>query len=58
MGIAQLVGCMGYSSIGGLYGVWLYWRDVWGIVLLAGFKGYIMCALLAGCMGYSSINNL
>ena len=37
---------MGYSSIGGLYGVWLYWRAVWGI------------ALLVGCMGYSSIGGM
>ena len=26
---------MGYSSIGFFYGVWLYWRAVWGIALLA-----------------------
>ena len=46
MGIALLVGCMGYSFIGGLYGVLLYLRTVWGI------------ALLVGCMGYSSIGGL
>ena len=34
---------MGYSSIGGLYGVWLNWWAAWVI------------ALLVGCMGYSSI---
>ena len=43
---ALLMGCMGYSSIGGLYGVLLYWWAVWGI------------ALLAGCMGYCSIYGL
>ena len=37
---------MGYSSIGGLYGVLLYWWAVWGI------------ALLVGCMGYSSIMSI
>ena len=31
---------MGYSSIGGLYGVYLYWWAVWGISLLGGFMGY------------------
>ena len=46
MGIALLVGCMGYGSIGGLHGVWLYWRVVWGI------------ALLVNCMGHSSIGGL
>ena len=40
---------MGYSSIGGLCGVLLYWRVVWG---------YIMCTLLVGCMGYDSIGGL
>ena len=37
---------MGYSSIDGLYGVYLYWWAVWGI------------AILVGCMGYSSIGGL
>ena len=37
---------MGYSSIGVLYGVWLYWGVVLGIALLVGYMGYIMCALL------------
>ena len=37
---------MGYSSVGGLYWVLLYWWAVWGI------------ALLVGCMGYSSIGGL
>ena len=49
---------MGYSSIGGLYGVLLYWWTVWGIALLVGCMGYIMCALLVGCMVYSSIGGL
>ena len=39
---ALLVGCMGYCSIGGLYGVWLYWG----------------MALLVGCMEYCSIGGL
>ena len=43
-GIALLVGCVGYSSIGGLCGVCvLYWWAVWGMTLLV------------GCMGHSSI---
>ena len=46
---------MGYSFIGGLYGVLLYWWVVWGIVLLAGCMGY--CSI-GGCMGYSSIGGL
>ena len=37
---------MGYSSIGGLYGVLLYWWVVCGI------------ALLVGCMGCGSIGGL
>ena len=37
---------MGYSSIGWLYGVWLYLWAVWAI------------DLLVGCMGYSSIGGL
>ena len=37
---------MGYSSIGGLYGVYFNWRAVWGI------------ALLVGCMVYSSTGGL
>ena len=37
---------MVYSSIGGLYGVMLYWRVIWGI------------ALLVGCMGHSSIGGM
>ena len=51
---ALLVECMGYGSIGGLYGAWGvvwaiaigYWWVVWGITLLV------------GCMGYSSIGGM
>ena len=42
MGIALLAGCMGYNSIGGMYGVLLYWWVIWGIALLVGSMGYIM----------------
>ena len=49
---------MGYSSIGGLYGVCLYWWVAWGITLLAGCMGNIVCAILVGCMGNSSIGGL
>ena len=31
MGQALLVGCMGFGSIGGSYGVLLNWWAVWGI---------------------------
>ena len=56
MGIVLLAGCMGYSSIGGLYGVLLYRWAVWGIALLVGCIWGI--ALLVGCMGYSSIGGM
>ena len=49
---------MGYISIGGLDGALLYWRAVWGIALLVGCMGYILCALLAVFMGYGSIGGL
>ena len=49
---------MGYSSIGGMYGVYLYGWAVWGIALLVGCMGYIMCALLVCCMGYGYIGGL
>ena len=49
---------MGYISIGGLYGVLLYWWAVWGIALLVGCMGYIKSALLVECMGYGSIGGL
>ena len=55
-----LVGCMGYCSIGVLYGVYLYWRAV-----LVGCMGVLLywwvvwgIALLVGCMGYSSLGGL
>ena len=46
---------MGYSSIGGLYVVWIYWWAVWGIALLAGCMGY---SYIGGLYGYSSIGGL
>ena len=48
---------MGYSFIGGLYGVLLYWYGaVWGILLYWWVVWGI--ALLVGCMGYCSIGGL
>ena len=44
--IGILYGVYTVCSIGGMYGVLLYWRAVWGM------------AQLVGCMGYSSIDIL
>ena len=65
---------MGYGSIGGMYGVLLYWWVVWGIALLVGCMVYCSIgglygvwlywrdawgmALLVCCMGYGSIGGL
>ena len=46
---------MGYSSIGGMYGVLLYWWIVWAIAIGGDVWGI---SLLAGCMGYCSIGGL
>ena len=49
---------MGYSSIGGLYRVLVYWCGVWGIALLVGSMGYCSIGGLYGVYNVCSIGGL